>query len=182
MRSFDMIFQLHQRSEEIRSHLDKIDRILLRSRTLSGLTRQVIRTLERDLALIAVRILYRENHPIARFLTWDRPRGAGTIADGLFPNERFFDSEPFILDNPSGELGRGLFGESAHLVASAVLAGLCAEGEELGVLCLGSDDPVRYCGGMNTDLIVSLAEKISLGIRNAWDHEQTAHQALVGRV
>ena len=36
IRSFDMIFQLHQRSEEIRSRLDHIDRLLLKSRTVSG--------------------------------------------------------------------------------------------------------------------------------------------------
>jgi hypothetical protein len=35
---------------------------------------------------------------------------------------------------------------------------------------------------MNTDLIASLADKIALGIQNAWDHESRARKSLMGRV
>jgi hypothetical protein len=68
------------------------------------------------------------------------------------------------------------------VVSSAAVAPLFADGEELGVLCLGSDDPLRYCGGMNTDLIASLATKIGLGIRNAWDHEKRGREAFTTEV
>ena len=77
---------------------------------------------------------------------------------------------------------RSLFGEAATLLCSAVAANLSVDGNELGLLCLGSDDPNRYYGGMNTDLIASLADKIALGIQNAWDHESRARKSLVGCV
>jgi hypothetical protein len=35
---------------------------------------------------------------------------------------------------------------------------------------------------MNTDLIASLADKIALGIQNAWDHESRVRKSLVGCV
>lgn len=180
LKSFDMIFQLHQRSEEIRARLEKIDRILLSSRTVADLTRLVTETIETEFALTATRILYRQGHPAALLLGWDPPLGAGVLPDEFFENERLFQSESFVLDNPSGPLARSLFGVDAPLISSAAVATLCVGNEELGILCLGSDDPMRYCGGMNTELIASLAHKISLGIQNAWDHEKRGQEALTG--
>jgi uncharacterized protein YigA (DUF484 family) len=182
IRSFDMIFQLHQRSEEIRSHLDNIDRLLLKSRTLEGLLQRLITALESEFDLTAVRILFRQDHPVAEISKWVAPRGTGIAPPGFIDRESLFPSGPFVLDDPNGDLSRSLFGEAASFLCSAVAANLCVDGKELGLLCLGSDDPNRYCGGMNTDLIASLADKVALGIQNAWDHEKRAHKSLVGCV
>ena len=182
IRSFDMIFQLHQRSEEIRSHLDHIDRLLLKSRTLEGLVQRLIATLESEFDLTAARILFRQDHPVAEIFKWAAPIGTGITPPGFIERESLFPSGPFVLDDPNGDLSRSLFGEATPLLCSAVAANLCVDGNELGLLCLGSDDPNRYCGGMNTDLIASLADKIALGIQNAWDHESRARKSLVGCV
>jgi len=181
-RSFDMIFQLHQRSEEIRSHLDQVDRLLLKSRTLAGLAQRLIAALESEFDLKAARILLRQDHSVAEFLKWAAPGGTGIIPPEFIERESLFSSGPFVLDDPNGDLSRSLFGEATPLLSSAVAANLCVNGNELGLLCLGSDDPNRYCGGMNTDLIASLADKIALGIQNAWDHESRARDSLVGCV
>ena len=182
IRSFDMIFQLHQRSEEIRSHLDHIDRLLLKSRTLEGLVQRLIAALEGEFDLTAARILFRQDHPVAEIFKWAAPIGTGITPPGFIERESLFPSGPFVLDDPNGDLSRSLFGEAASLLCSAVAANLCVDGNELGLLCLGSDDPNRYCGGMNTDLIASLADKIALGIQNAWDHEIRDRKSLVGCV
>jgi uncharacterized protein YigA (DUF484 family) len=182
IRSFNMIFQLHQRSEEIRTHLDHIDRLLLKSRTLAGLVQRLIDALESEFDLTAARILFRQDHPVAELFKWAAPRGTGIAPPGFIERESPFPSGPFVLDDPNGDLSRSFFGEAAPLLSSAVAANLCVDGNELGLLCLGSDDPNRYCGGMNTDLIASLAEKIALGIQNAWDHESRARDSLVGCV
>ncbi|MCA1961409.1 MAG: DUF484 family protein [Desulfomonile sp.] len=180
LRSIDMVFRLQQRSEEIRSHLEKIDRVLLSSRTVAGLTRAVVELLEHDLDLVAARILFKENHPLGALLLWDPPEGAGMIPADFLEGEGLSGTDPFILDDLSGELSATLFGECSPLVASAALAVLSVDNTELGVLCLGSDDPGRYRGGMNTEIIASLADKIALGIRNAWDHEKLSEDALCG--
>ncbi len=78
LRSFDMIFQLHQRSEEIRRRLEHIDRILLTSRTIAGLVENVTRSLQRDMDLVAVRLLFREDHALSWPLRWTRPCNMGT--------------------------------------------------------------------------------------------------------
>lgn len=178
LRSIDMIFQLQQRSEEIRTHLEKIDRVLLSSRTVAGLTRAVVSLLEVDLDLVVARILFKEDHPVASLLLWDPPEGAGIIPADFLDSEGLCGGDPFILDDLSGELSMTLFGQCSVLVASAALAVLSADHDEIGVLCLGSDEPGRYRGGMNTDIIASLADKIALGIRNAWDHEKLFEEAL----
>lgn len=173
-----MIFQLHQRSEEIRSHLAKIDHILLTSRSVAVLTDRAIRVLEQEFDLVSARILFREDHPVAASLNWASPSGAATIPPEFLANESLIVADPFVLDDPSGDLAHALFGNSASLVLSAAVANLCPEDRELGLLCLGSDDPTRYCCGMNTELIASLADKISLGILNAWHHETAVGQAI----
>ncbi len=180
IKSFDMIFQLHQRSEEIRSHLENIDGLLLKSRTLGGLARRLTTALESEFDLSAARILLRHDHPVAEVFKWGAPIGIGIIPPRLIEHEGLFPCGPFVLDDPNGDLSSNLFGEAAPLLASAVAANLCVDGDELGLLCLGSDDPNRYCGGMNTELIASLADKIALGIKNAWDHECSARESLVG--
>jgi uncharacterized protein YigA (DUF484 family) len=170
LRSFDMVFQLHQRSEEIRTHLERIDGILLKSRTVDGLIERVTGVLEKDLDLAVARILIRADHPVASLFRRVSPSGGGVIPSHFLANESV-TTDPFVLDDPAGDLSYTLFGESDAVIGSAAVASLCPGNEDLGLLCLGSSDPHRYCGGMNTDLIASLAEKIALGIKNAWDHE-----------
>ncbi len=182
LRSFDMIFQLHQRSEDIRRRLENIDRILLTSRTIAGLVEDVTSSLQRDLDLVSVRLLFREDHPLSCTFELDAPANVGMIPQSLLENESLFHGDPYILDCPSGDLGESLFAEAAPRVASAVVANLCSDTEELGLLCLGSDDPLRYCGGMNTELIAALSDKVSLGLQNAWDHEIRVRQALISDV
>jgi uncharacterized protein YigA (DUF484 family) len=182
LRSFDMIFQLHQRSEAIRRTLGQIDRILLTSRTVAGLVERVACILEKDLDLTAVRVLFREDHPMVSAFDFDTPKNMGIIPQPLMENESLFQGEPYVLDYPAGDLGYSLFGDGAAQVASAAVANLCTDTEDLGLLCLGSSDPHRYCGGMNMELIASLAEKVSLGLQNTWDHEIRARQALVGEI
>ncbi len=182
LRSFEMIFQLHQRTEEIRAHLDKIDRVLLESRTVACLTERIIQTLKSEFDVSAPRILFREDHPIASFFQWAAPTGASTIPDRYVCSEDLFADDPYILDDPSGELAQMLFEEDVAHINSALVATLGCNGQELGLLCLGSKDPGRYHAGMNTDLISSLAEKTSLGIFNAWDHETSVRNALMAGV
>ncbi len=182
LRSFDMLFQLHQRSEDIRSYLDNIDRILLTARTVSALAGTVVQALERDLDLTVVRILFREDSPLVTILEWDPPRGVTIAPSGFLENGGLLDAGPFVLDDPSADLAASLFTDAAPVVSSAAVAPLFADGEELGVLCLGSDDPLRYCGDMNTDLIALLANKIGLGIKNAWDHEKRGREAFTTAV
>lgn len=178
LKSFDMIFRLHQRSEEIRSQLEKIDAILLGSRTVYGLTETLVQTLEKDLDLVSVRLLLREGHPMASALRLDTPAGAGIIRDDFMEHEAPFRSDAFVLDDPAGELAGTLFGDSVSVIASAAVAYLGRKNEDLGLLCLGSDDPSRYCGNMNTDLILKVANKITLGFCNAWDHESAIRSAI----
>jgi uncharacterized protein YigA (DUF484 family) len=180
IRSFDMIFQLHQRAEEIRGHLENIDRLLLKSRTLAGLMESLTAALESEFDLTVACILLRHDHSAAEIFKVAAPRGAGIIPPSFMEHESLFPCGPFVLDDPTGELSRSLFGEATPLLSSAIVANLCVGGDELGLLCLGSDDPNRYCGGMNTDLIASLADKIALGIKNAWDHESRARQSVMG--
>ena len=45
-----------------------------------------------------------------------------------------------------------------------------------------SDDPSRFAGGMNTEAVAFLAEIVSLGILNAWEHEKRDRAALTGCV
>ena len=182
LRSFDMIFQLHQRSEDIRIRLDSIHRILLTSRTVAGLTRRVIEALERDFDLVVARILLRQDYFAASLLGSERPANVGILPEYPFQQERWLRSDPFVLDDPTGSLAQILFSETASLISSATVVALGTDSKDLGVLCLGSDDPSRFCGGTNTHLIASLAEKLSLGILNARDHELRAEQAITGAV
>ncbi|MBI4961668.1 MAG: DUF484 family protein [Desulfomonile tiedjei] len=182
IRSFDMIFRLHQRSEEIRSHLERIDLVLLNSRSVEQLVENTIAALEAELDLVAVRFLLKEDHPVASVFRRNASRATGIISEDFLSDEGLFRSDPFILDDPAGDLAHRLFGDSASLIASAAVAPLCHGEDELGLLCLGSDDPFRYCGGMNTDLIASMATKISLGILNAWDHQNSSLRAFKTRV
>lgn len=182
LKSFDMIFQLQQRSEEIRCLLEKIDRALLISRSPSRLITQLVTILEDEFELAAVQILFRPDHPVATAFLWSSLSAVGTIPEELLDAEDIFSEDPFVLDDPSGSLAHRLFGERAILLSSATVANLSCDGQLLGLLCLGSQDPDRYRGGMRTDLIATLAEKISLGILNAWDHEKRFRDAMVGSV
>jgi|GEM_PF-915258 len=182
LKSFDMIFGLLQRSEEIRSHLEKIDHILLDSRTVATLIRRVGRFLQDRLDLAAVRVLLREDHPITLALGCAPPPEIRAVSANFVESEGLSLGDPFVLNDPSGDLAGTLFGDAASRVCSAAVAALEVDGAELGLLCLGSDDPDRYCGDTNTELVASLAEKLSRGIKNAWDHESRACQALMGTV
>lgn len=179
IKSFEMIFQLQQRSEEIRYLLEKIDHVLLTSRSASDLALRIVKILKEEFDLAAVQILFRDDHPIASKFAWSTPVGVGLIPPDLMDAEELFSEDPFVLDDPSGPLAHSLFGDPALPLSSATVATLSANGHELGLLCLGSSDPGRYWCGMNTELIASLATKISLGILNAWDHETRMRDALL---
>jgi hypothetical protein len=180
-RSFDMIFQLNQRAAEIRLLIDRIDRLILRSRSVGALSDRILCCLEDEMDLLAARILIRENHPIASILEHRELPGIGKLPSGFLENEGFYDVSTFVLDDPAGELSNTLFQEDAQHVSSAAVARLFTYDEAIGLLCLASDDPTRYCGGANTDLVATLADRIALGLRNAWDHERGRTAALYGK-
>lgn len=182
LKSFDMIFQLQQQSEEMRYLLERIDRALLTSRSPVDLTKHIVAILEQEFEVAAARILVRPDHPVASAFLWEAPSGVGIIPQDLLDAEILIPEEPFVLDDPAGELAQSLFGEDALSLSSAAVANLGCDGEELGLLCLGSQDPDRYWGGMNTDLVAALARKLSLGLLNAWDHERGVREAIVGNV
>jgi uncharacterized protein YigA (DUF484 family) len=179
LKSFDMVFQLHQRSEEIRIHLSKIDEILMKSRTVAGLIERVTQYLERDLDLAAARVFIRGDNAVSSVISRMAPFGGGIIPN-CFPAYEGGTTDPFILDDPSGDLSFTFFGGCTSVIGSAAIAYLSPDDDKLGLLCLGSSDPRRYCGDMNTDLIAGLAEKIGLGIKNAWDHENAVRRMLKG--
>lgn len=181
IKSFEMVFQLQQRSEEIRHLLEKVDRVLLTSRSTSDLVLRMVAILKEEFDLTAVQILFRDDHPIASKFAWNTPLGVGLIPPDLMDTAELFSEDPFVLDDPSGPLAHSLFGDPALPLSSATVATLSANGHELGLLCLGSSDPGRYWCGMNTELIASLATKVSLGILNAWDHETRLRDALLAR-
>jgi len=182
LRSFDMVFRIHQRSEEIRKQLDKIDGILLTSRSTGELAERLIEVLRTEMDLSAACLVFKQDHPIASLLRRAQSDCVTVVPDGLFEDERFAQSDPFVLDYPSDPLGISLFGESWNKACSAAVANLCTDTEEMGVLCLGSSDPYRYRSDMNTELVASLAEKIAFGLRNAWDHETSVFRAIFDRV
>ncbi len=172
LKSFETIFNLLQRSEETRSHMEEICHILVTSRTVPGLIRGVTPVIRTYLDLTAVRILFREDHPISLHQGWDPPEESGIIPPDLLEREPMEAESPFVIDNPSGRLSRTLFKADRRLVASAATASLLAQGRQMGLLCLASDDPARFAGGMNTEAVASLAEIVSLGILNVWEHEK----------
>lgn len=180
LRSFDMVFQVHQRSEEIRNTLQRIDRVLLSSRTVVGLIERVIEIMENNMDLVAVRFLFRNDHPLGEAFAFEQPRGIGMLPLDTSTPESLLLSEPFVLDEPHGGLARTLFGDATHSVASAVVAPLRVGQDSLGLMGLGSDNPDRYYEGVPTDLIASMAEKIALGIQNAWEHESVDRRSLMG--
>jgi uncharacterized protein YigA (DUF484 family) len=181
LNSFDTIVRLHQRAEEIRYQLGLIDNVLLTARTVSGLAENLIPSLQEGLDLVAVRLLIREGNPIASALRLNEPQGVEIVLDDFMKDEGQFGSDPFILDEPGGELASMLFGDAAPLIASAAVAYLGRRNRDLGILCLGSDDPDRYCGILNTDVIAEVAHKITLGLYNAWDHESAVLRAIDGQ-
>ena len=138
-----MIFQLHQRTQELLALFDKIDTILLNSRTVSVLLDRIAAVLSEELDLVAVRALVRDDHPIASFLHCTDCSGVGYLPTTLLQNETLIGSDPFVLDNPHGDLCLSLFSDSAPAVASAVIATLSFHNDDLGLLCMGSDDPQR---------------------------------------
>lgn len=177
LESLDLLVQIQQRGEEIRTQLNKIDAILLQSRTVAALIERVIRVLEHDLDLTMVRILLQADHPVSRAFRWISSPGSGLISRD-HPINDFVSLSPHVLDDPSGALSASLFGESASTIGSAVLAHLCAGQEDLGLMCLASSNPRRYFDGMNMELIAGLADKIALGINNAWEHENATRNLL----
>ena len=182
LKSFDMIFQLQQHSEEMRYLLERIDGVVLTSRSPAHLTTHIVTALEQEFDEAAVKILFRPDHPVASAFLWEAPSGVGIIPQDLLDSEILFPEEPFVLDDPAGELAQSLFGKDALSLSSAAVANLCCEGEELGLLCLGSQDPDRFWGGMYTDLIAALARKVALGILNACAHERRVREAIIGTV
>lgn len=182
MRSFEMIFHLHQRSEEVRFHLHQIDQILLQSRTVAGLIERITQTLQSDFDISVAKIILREDHPIAAIFQWAAPNGGSSMPPQFFENQTLHSAVPIIIDDPSSELPNSLFEKAPVTINSAAVARLMYKDNELGLLCLGSKDPSRYNEHMNTDLIASLAEKVALGLLNAWDHETSIRRALMTSV
>jgi uncharacterized protein YigA (DUF484 family)/GGDEF domain-containing protein len=180
LKSFDLLFQLHQRSEDVRSHLESIDHLLLNSRTVAGLAGALTQSLAAHLDLRSVRLLFSRDHELHTPLLWETPEGVGFLPSGFFDREGRADAGPFILDDPTADTVFDLFGQDTFAISSAAIAPLRHEGKAFGLLCLGSADPLRYCVGMNTDVIATLAAKISLGLKNAADHEKRALEALMG--
>jgi uncharacterized protein YigA (DUF484 family) len=178
LRSFDKVFQFHQRSEELRNHLDKIDGILLTSRTTSELVERLINALQAEMDLTAARFLFRQDNPIASLVRRAQSDSVAVVPNSVFEDERFTQANPFILDYPSDSLGISLFGESWNKVCSAAVANLDTQTEKIGALCLGSRDRNHYRTDRNTNLLASLAEKIAAGLINARDHETSASRAI----
>jgi two-component system, cell cycle response regulator len=177
IRSLDMIFRLYERSEDVRRHMDRIDRILFRARSVGALMEHLTEVLEDDLGLLAARILVREDHPVANSIRSVMPHGGGLLDARLPERAGLLGTEAFVVDEPGGALCRELFGRQANEVQSAAVAPL-GQDDALGFLCLGSDDPCRFDGALNTELIAALAEKTAWGLRNAWDHERAATRAV----
>lgn len=180
LKSFETIFNLLQRSEETRSHMEELCYILMTSRTVSGFIRGVAPVLKGYLDLTEVRILFREDHPICTHRGWDPPEDSGIIPRELLESEPMEVESPFVIDNPSGKLSRALFKADRRMVSSAATASLHAHGRQMGLLCLASDDPARFAGGMDTESVALLAGIVSLGILNAWEHESRDQSALAG--
>ncbi|MFC1833896.1 hypothetical protein ACFL2Q_04070 [Thermodesulfobacteriota bacterium] len=179
VNSIDIMMKLQQRSAEICSHMATIDELLITSRDVVALSAGITGALETLLDLTVARILCREDHPMAGAMLRPHHPGLGFAPQTLLEDANPPANEPFILDDPGGDLARSLFGEAAVLLSSGVVAPLSTEEEELGFLCLGSDDASRYCQGVNTEFIASLARRIALGLRNAMDHEKRNREALL---
>jgi len=180
LHSFDTIVRLHERAEQIRCQLGLIDTILFKARTVSGLVESLIPSLQESLDLVAVRLFVREGNPIASALRLHMPLGVEIVLDDFMKDGGQQGPDLFVLDDPAGDLAGMLFGDAAPLIASAAVAHLGRREDNLGILCLGSNDPARYCASMNTDLVAELAHKVSLGLYNAWDHESAVVRAIDG--
>ncbi len=180
LRSFDMVFRLHQRSEEIRALLQDVDDIILTARVVGDLADNLMAALKNHLAVPSVRILFKEGSAAALLARAGQLGRDHILSAECFDTMGLSQAGCFILDEPEGQLGQALFGDQGPPVRSAIAALLASDGEEMGLLALGSDDPGRYCGGTNAELVGCLARKISLGLANAVDHEKRLARALRG--
>lgn len=182
IRSFETLFHLQQKSDELRVHLEHIDTILIEARELPELIERVTDALERSFNLVAARVLFHREHPIAHTIELRRPLGGGLMPEHLIDADDVRYAEPFILDDPSGLLARGLFGHLVAGIGSATVASLRCEQDVFGVLCLAGSDPGQYCGGTDTAIVASLADRISRAILKTWDHEHRLHGGILSHL
>ncbi|MBI5249791.1 MAG: DUF484 family protein [Desulfomonile tiedjei] len=177
--SLQKILVAQNRLEQIRLNLEQVDRIGLACRTVAGLIESVTRYLEHSLDLLAVRIRLVEGLEIADVLQRSAPYFGGIISCDQCG---FEGDSPFFISSQSLDNLRGFFNDEAENVGSAVVAHLVHNTRPLGVVCLGSGDPLRYANAKNTVLIQGLADKISLALANALDHETASRAPLLSEV
>ena len=171
LHSFDMVFRLQQRSHEMLHCVEALDDSVLNARSVLELGAGTTEILERRLDLVAARLLFWADHAITVALRPFHHPCIGVVPEHLFEHECFTSTDPFIIDDPSGALCQSIFGDSAMLMGHVLLASLAIDGEDYGILCLGSAASTQYMGGMNESLVASIARKLTLGIRSAWAHE-----------
>lgn len=167
--SLERIVRAQNRLEQIRLSLEEVSSIALTCRTVAGFIESVTRHLESSLDLVAVRVLLVHNPNVSEIFRRGKPYGGGIAAGDLGLSDC---ESPFFLDSESDAL-QELFGEATGIVASAAVSHLVDGTRPFGLLCLGSGDPERYANVKSTVLIRALTEKVSLGLLNALDHENT---------
>lgn len=176
--TLDTIVHRHEQAVEIRSQIRRIDEILLTARSVPALVEKLVPSLQEGPDLVAVRLFVREGNRLASAFGLHAPRDVEIVVDDFLQNDVQSGQDPFILDDPTGQLSRVVFGDAAPLIASAAVARLGRDDDHLGFLCLGTDDPAGSWGNMLSDLITELAHKVSLGLYNAWEHECSAMRAI----
>jgi uncharacterized protein YigA (DUF484 family) len=170
----ERILRAQNRLEQIRSNFDQVDRIALTCRTVAGLIESVTRQLENSLDLLSVRILLAKDGEIAGILDRCVPYGSGIINQDSLA----FGESPEFMNAQDVENLQKYFGDVAENIGSAVLVPLISGDSSLGMLCLASGECQRYSEPRSTVLLQGLADKISLGLLNALDHETAARSLL----
>jgi diguanylate cyclase (GGDEF)-like protein len=95
-------------------------------------------------------------------------REGGLAAQGLCVEGRPWLGRPSELD----DVARRAFFGAAHTPASAILLPLAAADTVSGYLCLGSDDPSRFGGGMATDILERFASIVTASLDNVVQRER----------
>lgn len=177
--SLEKILRAQNRLEQIRLNLDQVDRIGLASRTVSALIESVTRHLENALDLLTVKILLVEGQEIAAVFKRCSPYGGGTIS---FDACAFGEDSPLFISGDDLDRLRVFFRDESDNLGSAVVAPIVQGTEVLGVVCLGSGDPLRYSRAKSSALMMGLADKIALALTNAFEHENAARGLWVSEV
>ena len=168
---FDKVISVQQRRDHLRRQLDSIDHILLSARSVGALAEKFTEALVNELDLEAAAILLAEDQAIASYYKDAPIDGMGFVScDKLNLPENGIQ----IINDLDFNYTTNLFGHNSPKISSAVIVPLTSGEKPLGLLCLGSNDPNRYRSGMDTELISSLAAKLSLAVSNAWAHESAS--------